>query len=147
MIQLLCVRDHAKRRIRVKMQGAITVADPPAYTDQGITEGTWGYSVLYDMGMAGSLATSEDIGRVIRRLWTLEASLGRSGPVAIVSRSRRACPAHREYPEVDQDGRALRFFRDVNDAEQWLDQQLSSNSQPAEAMSVAIPVGHRHGPD
>ena len=147
MIQLEYARDHAKRRVRVKMQGAIAAGDPPGYVDERITEGTWGYSVLYDMGETGSVATSEDVGRVIRCLWTLEASLGCSSPVAIVSRSRRACSIHRDNPEVDDNGRALRFFGDVNDAERWLDQQLSSNSQPAEAMSVAIPVGHRHGPD
>jgi hypothetical protein len=131
VIQLVYVRDQAKRRIRVKMQGTITVADTPACTDQRITEGTWGYSVLYDMGATGSLATSEDIGCVIRGLRTLEASLGCSGPVAIVSRSRRASFVRREFPEVDHDGRALRFFRDVGDAERWLDQQLSSNRQSA----------------
>ena len=128
MIQLVYARDHAKRRIRVKMQGAIAVADPPASVDQRITEGTQGYSVLYDMGETGARATSEDIGLVISRLWTLEASLGRTGPVAIVSRSRRACSIHRDNPEVDDNGRALRFFGDVADAERWLDLQLSSNA-------------------
>jgi hypothetical protein len=132
VIQLVCARDHAKRRVRIKMQGAIAAAETPAYVDERIIEGTSGYSVLYDMGETGSLATSEDIGRVIRCLWTLEASLGRTSPVAIVSRSRRACSIHREYPQVDQYGRALRFFEDVDDAERWLDQQLSATSQPAE---------------
>ena len=80
MIQLVYVRDHAKRRIRVKTHGAVTVADILTYIDQRITEGTWGYSVLYDTGETGFIAMSGDIGRVIRRLRTLEASLGRSGP-------------------------------------------------------------------
>jgi hypothetical protein len=126
VIQLVYARDHAKRRIRVKIEGSIAVADTPASVDQRLTEGTQGYSVLYDMGETGSRATSEDIGRVISGLWILEASLGRTGPVAIVSRSRRACSIHRDNPEVDDNGRALRFFRDVDDAERWLDLQLNA---------------------
>ena len=127
MIQLVCAPDHAKRRVRVKMQGTQAAPDSPGYVDERITEGTWGYSVLYDMGETGSVATSEDVGRVVRCLWTLEASLGCSSPVAIVSRSRRAGSVNRDKPEVDANGRALRFFGDVDDAERWLDQQLSGS--------------------
>jgi hypothetical protein len=146
VIQLVYVPDHAKRRIRVQMQGAITAADTVAYIDQRITEGTRGYSVLYDTGEAGSLATSEDIGCVIRHLQTLEASLGCSGPVAIVSRSRRAFSVPREYPADDHDGRALRFFDDVGDAERWLDHELTRTVDQLRTFSTVIPVAHRIGP-
>jgi hypothetical protein len=128
VIQLVYAPDHAKRRVRVKIQDTIAAAESRAYGDEQITEGTWGYSVLYDMGEAGSRATSEDIGVVIRHLGTLEASLGHDGPVAIVTRSRKPSSGRRARPNVDADGRPLRFFGDLDDAERWLDQQLNSCS-------------------
>jgi hypothetical protein len=140
VIQLQYAPDHAKRRVRVKMQGTLAPADNQGSVDERITEGTWGYSVLYDMGETGSVATSEDVGRVIRCLWTLEVSLGCSSPVAIVSRSRRAPSINRDNPEVDDNGRALRFFGDVDDAERWLDQQLSAASQIPELQQLDSPM-------
>jgi hypothetical protein len=126
VIQLVYAPDHAKRRVRVTIQDTIAAADARACGDEQITEGTWGYSVLYDMGEAGSRATSEDIGVVIRHLGTLEASLGHDAPVAIVTRSRKPWSGHRRRPNLDANGRPLRFFGDLDDAERWLDQQLNS---------------------
>jgi len=126
VIQLVYAPDHAKRRVRVKIQDAIAAPEIRAYGDEQITEGTRGYSVLYDMGEASSRVSSEQVGLVIRHLWTLEASLGHEGPVAIVTKSRKASSSRRARPNVEDYGRALRFFGDLDDAERWLDQQLSS---------------------
>jgi hypothetical protein len=129
-MQLVYVRDHAKRRITVTTRGALTADDILAYIDQQVTEGTWEYAVLYDTGDTGSLPTPDDMDHVIHRVRTLATSLGRRGPVAIVSGSPTAVAAAREYAVVEHDVGAVGLFRDLDAAEQWLDQALNANRPP-----------------
>ena len=111
-------------------RGALTVDDILAYIDQQVEEGTWEYAVLYDTGDAGSLPTPDEMEHVIHRVRTLATSLGRRGPIAVVSRSSTAIAVAREYAVIEDDVGAVGFFRDLDAAEQWLDQVLNVNSPP-----------------
>ena len=129
-MQLVYLRDHARRRITVTTRGALTVDDILAYIDQQVTEGTWGYAVLYDTGDTGSLPAPEDMDHVIHRVRTLATSLGRRGPIAIVGRSPTVIAIAREYAVVEHDIGAVGFFRDLDAAEDWLDRELNVNPPP-----------------
>ena len=65
--------------------------------------------------------------------------------MAVVSRTRKAFSVTREYPVIDDDTRAMRFFRDVDEAERWIDDEVNSTGQPAEEISMVIPFAIESG--
>ena len=129
-MQVMYARDDAKRRLTITTSGPVTLADILDNIDRQVREGTWTYAVMYDTGEASAIPTPEEIDRVIGAVRALAVRLGQRGAVAIVSRNPRAFEAAREYAVVEHDVGAVGFFREVDSAERWLDQQALGSRPP-----------------
>ena len=112
-------RDDARRRIVVTMQGPYALPDFLAVIERQQVDHAWAYRALYDLrGMTGH-PTSADL----RQSMSLAAQADQPrGRVAVVTADpvmyRRACT----YAALGRSMMTMEVFRDVDEAERWLDE-------------------------
>jgi len=118
--------DDARKRITLKPIGPVSLQDVMGLLQRQQEDGTSHYGVLYDLRAVAPLVSVSQV----RELATEVARVGPSspGPVAMVVVDAelyvRAC----SYAAlVRPSGRRLQVFRDLADAEAWLDAETDAS--------------------
>ena len=119
-------RDDARRRIRVTLSDPLTDAEIIAVIDRQREERAWAYGMLCDTRPLHH-PPSRSIARLaIEHVTDITKRLGRRGPVAVVALRGMVGPSEAYAFESHQHGRDVQVFWSIEDADQWLDQQLAS---------------------
>jgi hypothetical protein len=120
-------QDDEKRRIRVTVHGAISVADGRAIVDRQVESGTWHYTLLCDVrAMPAGLGVS-DIAALVRHVQERKATLGPRGAVALVARGASIVGLAQIF--AFREGFAnVNVFWDLDEAERWLDEKTTRNA-------------------
>jgi hypothetical protein len=115
-------RDDARQRISILTTGHVTTEEVLAAVDRQAEEGTWSYSVLYDVRAGKNTPTPEDLRRVVMRVGILTARHGPRGPVALVTKTPHMSRMARAYSNLGAlTALDVKVFTRIEDAEQWLD--------------------------
>src|SRR5260221_14670084 len=119
-------RDDQRRRIVVTTIGIVGLDDLLAVVDRQASEGTWQYGMLYDSRRVASVASQTDVRAGLKHVEALTRGHGRRGPVAFVTTMPAAFGMVRMYSTLaGQIQQAVEAFRDIGDAERWLDERLN----------------------
>ena len=115
-------RDDTRERILILTTGHVTTEDVLGAVERQADEGTWSYSVLYDVRAGKNIPTPEDLRRVVMRIGMLTARHGPRGPVAMVTKSAQMSRMARAYSNLAElTALHVEVFTRVEDAEEWLD--------------------------
>jgi hypothetical protein len=115
-------RDDSRQRILILTAGHVTTEEVLGVVDRQAEEGTWSYSVLYDVRAGKNIPTPEDLCRVVMRVGVLTARHGPRGPVALVTTTPQMSRMARTYSNLGElTALDVEVFTRVEDAEQWLD--------------------------
>lgn len=102
--------------------GHVTTEEVLGAVERQAEEGTWSYSVLYDVRAGKNTPTPEDLRRVVMRVGMLTARHGPRGPVALVTNTAPMSRMARAYSNLGQlTALDVEVFTRLEDAEQWLD--------------------------
>ena len=116
-------RDDARHRVLIMTTGHVTTEDVLGAVDRQAAEGTWSYSVLYDMRTGKNIPAPEDLRRVVMHVGMLTARHGPRGPVALVTTTPQMSRMARAYSKLGElTALDVEVFTHIEDAEQWLDQ-------------------------
>jgi hypothetical protein len=116
-------RDDERQRINIMTTGHVTTDDVLGAVDRQAEEGTWSYSVLYDVRAGKNIPTPGDLRRVVMRVGVLTARHGPRGPVALVTTTPKMSRMARVYSNLGElTSLDVEVFTRIEDAEQWLDQ-------------------------
>jgi hypothetical protein len=140
MTELTYARDHGQRLITVVTRGALTVDDILTYIDRHVTEGTWGYALMYEIVDAVRLLSERDIERITRRVHLLTAALGPCGPVAFVSPAATTGGVERQYAAALQDVSRVALFQDRAAAERWLNREAAHTNRLPYRLHTDVPL-------
>jgi hypothetical protein len=122
-------RDDSRQRILILTTGHVTTEDVLGAVDRQAEEGTWSYSVLYDVRAGKNIPTPEDLRRVVMRVGMLTARHGPRGPVAMVTKSAQMSRMARVYSNLGElTALDVEVFTGIEDAEEWLDQAHRTGS-------------------
>lgn len=111
--------DHAARRMSATAEGPITIADIKAHLMVERREGGLGYTELIDARRASPAFGGEDVRRVVA--WLAEfAKENALGPTAVVVSTMVGFGVMRMFDILVEDFCVIRPFRDMDEAEQWL---------------------------
>jgi hypothetical protein len=122
-------RDDERQRILILTTGHVTTDQVLGAVDRQAEEGTWSYSVLYDVRAGKNIPTPEDLRRVVMRVGMLTARHGPRGPVAFVTTTPKMSRMARAYSNLGElTALDVEVFTHVEDAEQWLDRIHHSSS-------------------
>ncbi len=119
--------DRERRRVLARLGAAATVDDLITIIDRQIADQAWTYGLLYDLKAGNPVPLPTDQARrVAEYVGRCARTLGRRGPVAIVTRNVEAL---RGLLNCDLAGQRLGFdvdvFVAVPEAERWLAEQQS----------------------
>jgi hypothetical protein len=118
------VRDDARRRIRVTITDPFTLADLVASVERQLADGAWRYGLLVDSrGSVGGLGPA-DTRSFVSSVRELIAANGPRGPIAIAARESGPITGVQRYIFVSEKAESIEVFWDIDDAQQWLDEQL-----------------------
>ena len=121
-------RDDERRRIVVTTIGIVGIDDMFAVMDRQAAEGTWAYGTLYDSRRVASVASQTDVRAGLKHVEGLSRVHGPRGPVAFVTTMPAAFGMVRMYSTLaGQVQQAVEAFRDIGDAERWLDERLNTS--------------------
>jgi hypothetical protein len=140
MTELTYVRDHAQRLISVATLGALRIDDILTYIDRHVTEGTWGYAVIYEMVDAAAVLQAQDIERISRRVELLTAALGPSGPVAFVSPRATTAGIARQYADALQEFARVALFHDRAAAQRWVHRESAQANRLHYRLRIDVPL-------
>ena len=127
-------RDDAQRRIIVTTIGIVGIDDLLAVIDRQASEGTWEYGMLYDSRRVSSVASQTDVRAALKHVDTLSRTYGRRGPVAFVTTVPAAYGMVRMYSTLaGQLQQAVEVFRDIADAEHWLEAHTRPDTDEGES--------------
>ena len=123
------VRDDALRRIHVTARESLEASDLMAIIDRQAFEGAWAYGVLYDLRAVHIVAPRRDASRVAQYVQTYVRVHGTRGPVAVVTKQTDIVETAELYASLGEKvGFEFGSFRDLPEAERWLDDR--SSGQP-----------------
>jgi len=115
-------RDDERQRILILTTGHVTTEEVLAAVERQAEEGTWSYSVLYDVRAGKNTPTSDDLRRVVMRVGMLTARHGPRGPVAMVADKPHMSRMARAYSNLGElTALDVQVFTRLEDAEEWLD--------------------------
>jgi hypothetical protein len=122
-------RNDKLRRIVVTTIGIVGLDDMLAVIDRQANEDTWQYGILYDSRRVASVASQTDVRAGLKHVEMLSRTHGRRGPVAFVTTMPAAYGMVRMYSTLaGQVQQAVEVFRDLGDAERWLEGQTGSGA-------------------
>ena len=113
--------DHARREIRTRVHGRVTIEDFRRHLDHARSEGALSYPEIYDAREAEPHFTPSDIRRAVDLLRDLRKE-SELGPGAIVVNSDLAYGMLRMLEILAEDFLNARPFRSEAEAHQWLDE-------------------------
>ena len=119
-------RDDARQRIRVTLTDPLTEAEITSAIDRQAAEGTWRYGLLYDARAINSRAAAAMSRVALNRVRAVVEREGRRGPVAIVANATLVGISEAYAIESHKAGRTVQVFWSLDEANQWLDQQLQA---------------------
>jgi hypothetical protein len=116
-------RDDVKKRITLIPQGEVTLTEILDVASRQVTEGVWGYGVLYDARLRRGALTSGELKRLAEVTADYTAQVGPRGRVAFVVPDEGGYSMAVMYAIVGArlDGDSA-VFRNRTDAERWLDE-------------------------
>ncbi len=118
-------RDDVRRRIVVTITGEAHTADVLGVIERQVADNAWRYAMLYDSREDTSAPSSGDLRAVVDVVGRHIAQLGPRGPVAIVTSHPMNYGMARMYATFGEPVRLnVEVFRDIADAEAWLDAQM-----------------------
>ena len=115
-------RDEVKRRLLWVAHGEVTLEEILQVTARQIADGAWPYPLLYDAREREGSLTAGDLHQLSDAIAEYSARLGPRGRIAIVV----SADAHGQGQMYSLVSSRLegnhQVFRDVADAERWLDE-------------------------
>jgi hypothetical protein len=120
---LTCTRDDRRRRLTVVATGTVTLEDSIAFQERQAKDGTWSYAILYDGRGREGLLTTTDVAQLGAHTASLTTRYGRPGPLAILRTDEAGFGVGRMFGIFNDGRRFVGVFRDLADAEKWLDMQ------------------------
>jgi hypothetical protein len=121
------VRDDVRRRIRVTLEGNISIPELLMIVDRQASENAWSYGSLVDARGTFAAFKPEEIRTLVDHVAAMTAVHGRRGPIAVVARLAATVASAQMYLALDKSGTPSNtVFWDVSEAERWLDEQLQS---------------------
>jgi hypothetical protein len=116
--------DHIRRRIVVITRGPFDVFNLEAAIDRQATSGLWHYAMLYDERDSTTPPHTLEMRRLADRVTRLIKTLGRRGPVAVVTADEATYGMARMYEAfVGNTGLNVKVFREITPADAWLSAQ------------------------
>jgi hypothetical protein len=122
------VRDDTQRRLRITLSEPVTLDDLVASIERQFADGAWRYGLLIDTRPTSDAPPPREVRSFVSRVAALVAVHGPRGPIAIVARSSRAISSAQLAAFFGRE-ESIEVFWDLDDAEQWLDEQLPNTRQ------------------
>lgn len=123
--------DHARQRIVVITRGPFDLSQLRMSINRQATSGLWHYGTLYDERDCTSAPSAVEVRQLADHVGRLIGTLGRRGPVAIVTADAATYGMVRMYEVlVAPTGLDVQAFRDITTADAW----LSAQSTPADRL-------------
>jgi hypothetical protein len=117
--------DHANRFVYVTAEGDVYVQEVLDCYDQFVVQNAMSYAKLWDARTADLKFSDEDV--MTLGAWTSAyAEFDPRGPIAIVALTDDAWDMMRRYMAVGEANRPLRLFTSVDQARQWLDDEMAA---------------------
>lgn len=115
-------RDDEQRRVDVTVTDPWSVEEIALIVDRQVTDGTWGYPVIYDLRLSAWVPTEPDVQWLVRRGQQQAARHGPRGRVAVVlAPERQGGPLAAYAAQADGvGGLSVRVFVDRDSAERWV---------------------------
>src|SRR5690349_20877221 len=121
------VRDDTGRRVQLTLSDPVTVKEMLEMVDLQLADGAWKYGTLVDVRGLSSAASSAELRAFMDHFRELVAVNGDRGPLVIVARGSGTIGNAHMYESMGGTAkRAFELFWDMDDARQWLHQQLQS---------------------
>ena len=116
-------RDDVRRFVRIRPRRQLTVEDVAAIVDAQADEGTWSYSLIWDVRGTMNTLPIADTDLIAAHVYKNLLMRGGRGPVAIVTDSPEIAITAMEYAsKTAPAGVQVQIFHDLDDAEHWLAQ-------------------------
>ncbi len=113
--------SHAEKRVTVKSDGEVGLADIEAYFDDLVTHGAMAYAKLFDATNLAPIVSDHDVMMLGARVQAYVKTTA-AGPVAFVVASPEARVIVERYINLSTGaGRPVRVFKTVAEARVWLD--------------------------
>jgi hypothetical protein len=124
---------NAVGHVRLTLTDPLTVAELLASVDRQLADGAWPYGVLLDARATfrtpHPMAMRSFVFGVRERL----AAHGPRGPIAIVAQASRAITGAKMNVLFGRQMRSIDVFRDIDDAQQWLDEWMAQGPETPSA--------------
>jgi hypothetical protein len=115
---------HPDRLVIAVCEDLVNLRDIEAYLDNVVVSGALPYRKIFDARNAISGLTDDDmmaLGARIKAYANSAAIIGPMGPLALVAVNREQYGQARMFGVLAEAPRALKIFRDVMAAREWLD--------------------------
>jgi hypothetical protein len=113
--------DHTRRRIALTLRDTVQVTDMFASVERQVTDGAWAYGSLVDSRLVTSAPTAAGVRQMVSRIRSLSDLHGPRGAVAMVVSTDALFGMARMYATLGESVMNVRVFRDLTEAERWLD--------------------------
>ena len=113
-------RDDTRRRVVIRFIGPLTADEGCQVADRHHIEQVWGYAMVYDLTGVTVVPNRNDVQRVADYVQRLVEQRPH-GPIAIVAPDAALFSLARLYAAFAGPTVRLNVFRNLTDAEEWLD--------------------------
>jgi hypothetical protein len=124
-------RDDLRRRITLTLDGPFDVDAIVATFDRQASERTWRYGRLYDARGVRDTPTTEQIRALLGHVRERIRVHGPRGPVAVVTEHSALYGMARMYMSLGENDGTVEVFRNVADADSWLNARAIAAEGPA----------------
>jgi hypothetical protein len=115
--------DRQNRQMTALAAGEVTRAEVEGFLDAIMANQALGYRKLFDASGAGTSMVADDFIALGVRMRSMHFH-GAMGPLAIVVPAERAEALDRMFGMIAAADRPMRMFRDVEQAQRWLEEQV-----------------------
>jgi hypothetical protein len=124
-------QDDVQRRVTVTPRGVVTIEESLELLRTQIAAEAWTYGTLYDARERTDSLTGPEVRRLKDFVESQSAAHGPIGPLAILAPASVTFGMGRMFEQISSDERQIAVFRDLETAQDWLQQhQRSSPGRP-----------------
>ncbi|MBI4659531.1 MAG: hypothetical protein HY735_11885 [Verrucomicrobia bacterium] len=120
-LPISCRIDHARRRLYTRAEGVVTYAEMRAHVYTDLSSEEAAYGEIIDCSNATTNVTGADMRQLAAERKKVDERQRRPGPVAVVATDDLFYGMLRMYDVLTERIRPFRVFREMREAECWLD--------------------------